>query len=62
MNPEMQKIDKFAHAAKVIALCVPPAVVSLIGLAAMSRMKGTVVAGRQRSPGVRSKRPLRGSS
>jgi hypothetical protein len=31
----MQKIDKFAHAAKVVALCLPPVVMSLIGLAAL---------------------------
>jgi hypothetical protein len=59
----MQKIDKLAHAAKVIALCLPPVVMSLIGLAAMSRRKGgAVVAGRKTSPGLRSKRALRGSS
>jgi hypothetical protein len=59
----MPKISKLEQAAKVIALCLPPVVMSVIGLAAMSRKKGgTVVAGRQRSPGVRSKRPLRGSS
>jgi hypothetical protein len=58
----MQKIGKFEHAAKVVALCLPPVVMSLIGLAALSRKKGgTAVAGRQRSPGVRSKRSLRGS-
>lgn len=40
----MQKIDKFAHAAKVVALCLPPVAMSLIGLAAMSRKskKGAV--------------------
>lgn len=43
----MQKIDKFAHAAKVVALCLPPVVMSLIGLAALSRKKrdAVVVAG-----------------
>jgi len=35
----MQKIDKFAHAAKVVALCLPPVLMSLIGLAALSRKK-----------------------
>lgn len=35
----MQKIDKFAQAAKVVALCLPPVVMSLIGLAALSRKK-----------------------
>jgi hypothetical protein len=35
----MQKINKFAHAAKVAALCLPPVVMSLIGLAALSRRK-----------------------
>jgi hypothetical protein len=39
----MQKIGKFAHAAKVIALCLPPVVMSLIGLAALSRKKGAAV-------------------
>ena len=37
----MQKIDKLAHAAKVVALCLPPVVMSLIGLAASSRKKGS---------------------
>ena len=42
----MQKIDKVAHAAKVVALCLPPVAMSLIGLAAMSRKskKGAVAA------------------
>jgi hypothetical protein len=38
----MQKIDKVAHAAKVVALCLPPVVRALIGLAALSRKKGGV--------------------
>ena len=59
----MQKVGKLEHAAKVIALCLPPVIMSLIGLAALSRKKGgTIVAGRKTLPGVRSKRPLRGSS
>jgi hypothetical protein len=58
----MQKIDKFAQAAKVVALCLPPVVMSLIGLAALSRRKGgAVVAGGKASGGVRSKRALRDS-
>jgi hypothetical protein len=36
----MQKINTLAHAAKVVALCLPPVVMSLIGLAALSRKKG----------------------
>ena len=36
---QMQKIGKFAPAAKVVALCLPPVVMSLIGLAALSRKK-----------------------
>lgn len=40
----MRKIDQFAHAAKIVALCLPPVVMSLIGLAALSRKKdGAVV-------------------
>ena len=48
----MQKIDKFAHAAKVVALCLPPVVMSLIGLAALSRRKGgaAVIAGKRPEP------------
>jgi hypothetical protein len=48
----MQKIDKFAHAAKVVALSVPPVLMSLIGLAALSRKKGgaEVVAGKRPAP------------
>lgn len=48
----MYKIDKFAHAAKVVALCLPPVMMSLIGLAALSRKKGgaVVVAGKRPAP------------
>ena len=48
----MQKIDKLAHAAKVVALCLPPVAMSLIGLAVLSRKKGgaTVVAGKWPTP------------
>jgi hypothetical protein len=60
-NAADRQAGKLAHAAKVIALCLPPVVMSLIGLAAQSRKKGGTVAGRKISPGVRSKRPLRAS-
>lgn len=45
----MQTIDRLAHAAKVVALRLPPVVMSLIGLAAVSRKKGgaVVVAGKR---------------
>ena len=33
----MRKLGTLQHAAKVIALCLPPVVMSLIGLAALSR-------------------------
>ncbi len=48
----MQKIDKLAHAAKIVALCLLPVVMSLIGLAALSRKKGgaVVVAGKRPAP------------
>jgi hypothetical protein len=48
----MRKLGKLEHAAKVIALCLPPVVTSLIGLAALSRKKrgGAVVAGRRSAP------------
>jgi hypothetical protein len=52
---ESQKIDKLTHAAKVIALCLPPVVMSLVGLAALSRNKGgTAVTSRRTSPGDRA--------
>ena len=38
----MQQINKFVHAAKVLALCLPPVAMSLIGLAVLSRKKGGV--------------------
>jgi hypothetical protein len=49
---QMQKIDRLAHAAKVVALCLPPVVMSLIGLAALSRKEGgaAVVAGKKPAP------------
>jgi hypothetical protein len=48
----MRKIGNLEHAAKVVALCLPPVVMSLIGLAALSRKKGRagVVAGKQSQP------------
>jgi hypothetical protein len=48
----MQKIDKFAHAIKVVALCLPPVVMSLIGLAGLSRKKGgaALLASKRPSP------------
>jgi hypothetical protein len=36
----MQKIDKLAHAAKVIALSLPPVLVAVTGLVMLSRRKG----------------------
>lgn len=36
----MQMITTLAHAAKVVALCRPPVVMSLIGLATLPRKKG----------------------
>jgi hypothetical protein len=63
MKLESQKIDKLAHAVEVIALCLPPVVMSLVGLAALSRKKGgTAVARRRTTPGDRSERVVRGSS
>ena len=52
----MQKPDKIALAAKVIALCLPPVVMSLIGLAAMSRKKtgAILAAGKRSAPAPRS--------
>jgi hypothetical protein len=49
---QMQKIDRLAHAAKVVALCLPPVVMSLIGLATLSRKKNgaVVVAGKKPTP------------
>ena len=45
----MQKNNTLAHAAKVVVLCLPPVVMLLIGLAALSRKKdgAVVVAGKQ---------------
>lgn len=49
---DVRKIDTFAHAAKVVALCLPPVVMSLIGLAALSRKKGEAV------PAVKRRTPM----
>lgn len=38
----MRRLGTLEQAAKVIALCLPPVVMSLIGLAALSRKKGGV--------------------
>lgn len=40
----MQKFGKLGHAVKVIGLCLPPVITSLIGLAALSRKKGGTIA------------------
>lgn len=55
---QMQKIDKLAHAAKVVALCLPPVLMSLIGLATLSRKKdgAVIVAGKQANSLRRSMR------
>jgi hypothetical protein len=53
---QMQKIDNLAHAARVVALCLPPVVMSLIGLAALSRKKGGAVVVASKKP-----TPTRGS-
>lgn len=36
----MRKLGKSENGTKVVALCLPPVVMSLIGLAALSRKKG----------------------
>jgi hypothetical protein len=61
MKLEMQKIGEVAHAAKVIALCLPPVVMSLIGLAGLSRKKGSapVLAGKRPAPTPRPERHSR---
>jgi hypothetical protein len=48
----VRKIGTLEHATKIVALCLPPVVMSLIGLAALSRKKGraVVVAGKQSQP------------
>jgi hypothetical protein len=45
----MRKKDTLAQAIRVVTLCLPPVVMSLAGLAVLSRRPrgGTVVAGRQ---------------
>lgn len=55
---EMWNIGKLEHATKVVALCLPPVVMSLIGLAALSRRKGgaAVVAGKRSAPARPSER------
>ena len=52
VNLEVLKLGKVEHAAKVIALCLSPVIMSLIGLAALSRKKGgaAAVAGRRSAP------------
>ena len=48
----MRKLGTLQHAAKIIALCLPPVVMSLIGLAALSRKRGglAVPAGKRPVP------------
>jgi hypothetical protein len=48
----MRRLGKLEHAAKVIALCLPPMAMSLIGLTALSRKKGgaAFVEGKRSAP------------
>lgn len=48
----MRKIGTLEHVTKIVALCLPPVVMSLVGLATRSRKKGraAVVAGKQSTP------------
>lgn len=48
----MRKVGKLEHATKIVALCLPPVLMSLIGLAALSRKKdgAVVVAGKRPAP------------
>jgi len=50
--PAMQQIDKVRHAAKVVALSLPPMIISLLGLALLSRKtgRGTPVAAARPKP------------
>ncbi len=53
----MPKIDKFAHAAKVVALILPPVMMSLIGLALSRKKNGaTGLAGNRPAPLSRATR------
>jgi hypothetical protein len=55
---ETRKLGTLEQAAKVIALCLPPVVMSLIGLAALSRKKGAAgVAGKRSAPARPADRP-----
>lgn len=60
----MDKTDRFKHAAKVIALCLPPVAMSLIGLAALSRKKngeGALAGKRPAPPSADAERRARAS-
>jgi hypothetical protein len=49
----MRKISKLEHAMKVVALCLPPVVVSLMGLATLPRKRGAAAVAGKRSAPVR---------
>lgn len=52
----MRKFDRYVEAAKVVALCLPPVIVSLAGLAALSRKPSPSQwpsQGPRHSPGLR---------
>ena len=55
----MQKIDRIVPALKIVAVCLPPVIMSLIGLAALSRKKrgGEIVAGKRAAPARVAARP-----
>lgn len=46
----MRKTDKYAHAAKIIALCLPPVLMALTGLAALARKKDRHAATERKNP------------
>jgi hypothetical protein len=58
----MRKLGKLEHAAKVIALCLPRVVMSLIGSAALSKKGGAAVVEGKRSTPARPTAPRTGAA
>ncbi len=55
----MPKVDTFAHAAKIVAVSLPPLVMALLGLAALSRDAGKArrTAGQRPAPSAAAAGP-----
>lgn len=53
----MPRTQKFGHAAKVVAMCLPPVLLSVVGLAVLARTRQNTGAGRAKRTILRAPTP-----